>query len=296
MAKNVERYIATAIQVLLKEEDVQWELIVIDDHSTDNTLSVAKKFADNDGRVKVFKNKYTGKVLGTNYGYALSVGQIIKCIDSDDILSGCFFKFIPQMLDYDAHCHAALIVDEALSPLATYSPNKKIINSSFQYSAVNLLSLPKWSWSFSREIGDKIFPLPNNLPFEDVWISLLIKKHAFKILVIKEPLYFYRQHDNQTFGGIINFNKDVVVYRAKRILKLIKVIENEPRILCNELMIDFSAIKFFNELLSKEFLSWKMALFSKLNYSLKMKLIFYRFYPTLCSSLIKLKWFFDAKS
>ena len=76
------------------------------------------------------------------------------------------------MNKYDAHCHAALIVDENLKKLAKYHANPKLITSSFEEVASNLISLPKWSWSFKREIVEKIFPLPSELPFEDVWMAI----------------------------------------------------------------------------------------------------------------------------
>ena len=85
----------------------------------------------------------------------------------------------------------------------------------------NIVSIPKWSWSFNRRLGDILFPMPETLPFEDVWISFLIKKNANKIYSIKEPVYLYRQHSGQTFGGIINYSKDIVIFRAKRLLRLI---------------------------------------------------------------------------
>ena len=92
MAKNAGRHIGDAINELQKEDASPWELIIVDDHSLDNTFEIAKSFAENDNRIIVRKNIFSGKVLGTNFGFTLTNGDIIKCIDSDDILNVDFFS------------------------------------------------------------------------------------------------------------------------------------------------------------------------------------------------------------
>ena len=114
MAKNVENYISDAIIELQQEMVVKWELIIIDDHSIDSTYQTALNFAKRDYRIIVKKNKFIGKVLGTNYGYTLTSGEIIKCIDSDDVLINNFFNEYQKLKLFDAHYHDAYIVNEKL--------------------------------------------------------------------------------------------------------------------------------------------------------------------------------------
>jgi len=231
MAYNVEKYITDAIVELQKENEVKWELIIVDDFSTDNTFETAKKFADVDSRIKLVRNITKGKVTGTNYGYSLTIGDIIKCIDSDDVLLQDSFRYYEDMKKYDAHCHSSYITDNKLNIKATYQYNPLMLLKDYEFILANLISFPKVSWSFSRKIADKVFPMPENLPFEDVWISMIVKKNAKNIYAMGNPLYLYRQHNNQTFGGIINYDSDRVIFRAKRLLKLMNILETEPRII-----------------------------------------------------------------
>lgn len=175
-AKNTERFIGEAIEPLLKVNNHDWELIIVEDHSEDRTFDIASDFARRDNRIKVYKNIGHGKVMGLNYGYSKTHGNIIKCIDSDDVIDIKFFDLIANLKEFDAHCHDSIIVDDRLNILGKYNANTAILTN--EYSAVlqKLISLPRWSWSFSREIAEKIFPMPEELPFEDVWFSLIIKK------------------------------------------------------------------------------------------------------------------------
>lgn len=294
MAYNVENYISDAIVELQKENNIEWELIIIDDFSNDNTFGAAKKFAEQDKRIILVKNIKKGKVIGTNYGYSLSRGDIIKCIDSDDVLLQDFFREYEKMKNYDAHCHDSYITDSNLNIIATYAYNPLLISRDYEFVLSNLVSFPKVSWSFNRKIAEKIFPMPEGLPFEDVWISLIIKKNAINIFRIEKPMYLYRQHNNQTFGGIINYSNDKVVFRAKRLLKLMDVLENEPRVTEEFEKNIFDNVRAYNILMSHEKSSILDVLKSQIMVVAKIKIILIKKFPILAKYITILKWKLDA--
>ncbi len=294
MAYNVENYIEEAILELQKETEVKWELIIVEDFSDDDTFEIAKRMADKDERIALVKNISKGKVIGTNYGYSLTKGDIIKCIDSDDILEQDFFREYNNMKNYDAHCHSAFIVNSKLNNLGIYNINPILINTSYNDVINNFISLPKWSWSYKRELADKIFPMPENLPFEDVWISILIKKYSTSFLNINKPLYLYRQHDSNTFGGILNYNIDKVVFRANRLIKLIDIIENEQKYLIEGINKPFEDMKVYLDLQSNKANIYKI-LNSKITFIKKIKLILIIHSPSVAIFITKIKWKVDKR-
>tara|TARA_B100000902_G_scaffold185881_1_gene178256 strand:- start:1207 stop:2121 length:915 start_codon:yes stop_codon:yes gene_type:complete len=294
MSYNVEDFIEDAIVKLQKEKKINWELIIVDDFSTDNTFKVAKGFADNDERIRLVRNLIKGKVTGTNYGYSLTTGDIIKCIDSDDVLLQDFFKYYDEMKNYDAHCHSAFITDNKLNVQAVYNANPLLISKDYNFVLSNLLSFPKWSWSFKREVAQKIFPLPEILPFEDVWIGLLVKKYSKNIYDINKPMYLYRQHDNQTFGGIINYAPEKVIFRSKRLLNLINVLESEKRIMEGFEKNVFDSVKTYNLLMAEENVSIFRILLSPIKLIAKAKILLIKKTPKLAGFMTILKWKFDA--
>ncbi len=226
-AKNEARFIAEAIEAVRKADFQDWELVIVDDHSEDDTFNIARGFAEEDRRIRVLKNAGAGKVQGLNTGYNQSTGNTLKFIDADDILDSKFFDQLHLLQENDAFVHSYFITKSNLKIFAKYAMNYRYLNSDYNEVLENLVSLPRCTWTFTRQIAQKVFPLPETLPFEDVWFSLIIKKNAMSIANIGDSLYYYRQHEDQVFQGVLNFSKSTMQFRANRMLKLIAAFEKE---------------------------------------------------------------------
>lgn len=82
---NHQSFISEAIQSVLKQSFQDWEFLIIDDCSTDESFLIAKKFENQDSRIKVFKSPYNrGMVQNTNELILASKGEYIAIINSDD--------------------------------------------------------------------------------------------------------------------------------------------------------------------------------------------------------------------
>lgn len=85
-AYNCEGYIGSAIESILKQTFKDFEFIILDDGSSDNTLSVVKNYAKKDRRIKVFRNKKNLQIARTlNKAVKLAKADIVARMDSDDI-------------------------------------------------------------------------------------------------------------------------------------------------------------------------------------------------------------------
>lgn len=291
MARNEALRISDALHAFNEIDGISYEVLVIDDHSEDDTFQVVQKIALNNNNIKLYKNNYKGKVLGTNYGYELSNGEYIKCIDADDVLSKDFFEILSQLMSngFEAHCHGAEIVTNDLTFMSRYNVNKSIVKDDYRFIVENLVSIPKWSWTISRAVADKVFPIPQELLIEDIWISANIKKYADKIHYDDRPLYLYRQHAGQDYGGILNFNKEINATRAKRSLNFIEYMEMHQ----SSENLDFKEIKLYLNLIYKNGALFDI-LSSPLPLKSKIKLIFLMKQPSLYSMLTKMKWYYDG--
>lgn len=295
-AKNAAGYVSDAISILLDAPFKDWELIVVEDHSCDDTLGILNKLAGQDARVTVVRNTGSGKIAGLNYGYSLAHGRIIKCIDADDQLRPEFFDHIDTMSQCDAMCHDMCVTAGDLSVRGRYAMDQSFFQCGFEYCLRYLKSLPRCTWSFTRELGDRIFPMPAELPFEDVWFSLVIKRYATKISYISEGLYYYRQHEEQTFGGVLSFSDPVVVFRAQRMLRLLEVIESDKGADLRQGVAAngfFDEIRQFYRLLSQPRVSSKSILGSAMPASFKAKVFIYKKLSRLAPYTVRLKWLLD---
>lgn len=83
---NRARYIKEAIESVLVQSFGDWELIIIDDASTDNTPAIVQEYAQKDSRIRYFRNETNLKIpRSRNLGLKMAEGKYIAVLDSDDV-------------------------------------------------------------------------------------------------------------------------------------------------------------------------------------------------------------------
>lgn len=83
---NSEKFLDDSIKSVLGQSYTNWEMIIIDDFSEDNTQDVVKKYSDNDFRIKYFRlSKNCGAAVSRNEAIKRATGDFIAFLDSDDI-------------------------------------------------------------------------------------------------------------------------------------------------------------------------------------------------------------------
>ena len=83
-AYNSEKYIRNSIKSVINQTYKNWELIIIDDYSTDNTVSIIEEFQNKN--IHLIKNKKnSGAAISRNKGIKLAKGNYIAFLDSDDL-------------------------------------------------------------------------------------------------------------------------------------------------------------------------------------------------------------------
>jgi len=86
-AYNREKFIEEAIESVLASTLTDFELIIVDDGSKDNTVQLAKKYADKDARVRLYVNeKNLGDYPNRNKAASYATGKYLKYLDSDDLI------------------------------------------------------------------------------------------------------------------------------------------------------------------------------------------------------------------
>jgi glycosyltransferase involved in cell wall biosynthesis len=266
------------------------EIIVVYDYISDNCKNKQATLFKNNDSIKLLMSPLKGRINALNYGYSKSKGDIIKCIDADDILLNEYFDKLEIMEDYSAHCHNAKLVDDNSKIIGHYTFDNKILFNDYNYVLSNLKSPPRWVWSFKRGLADLIFPIPPELFAEDIWFSLIIKKNCKKIFHLNSEVYLYRQHDDGEWGGIKNFSPDVMNRRARWNLTLIPVLlKNRSHLSIVSDDIFNNLINYYTALLNKKSLS--NIFFSKTTIYYKAKLFIIMYLPVIATILLSIKWF-----
>lgn len=98
---NSEKYLARCLNSVLSQTYTDFEVIIVDDGSTDSSNQICIEYAQKDKRVKVFKQENKGASAARNFGLRLSEGNLISFVDSDDAID-------PRMIEI---LYNALMVD-----------------------------------------------------------------------------------------------------------------------------------------------------------------------------------------
>jgi glycosyltransferase involved in cell wall biosynthesis len=82
---NAEKYVGAAIESILAQTHSHFELILVDDGSTDESAAIARQFAERDGRIRVLCGAHAGQSDALNVGVGAAAGEYIALFNNDDI-------------------------------------------------------------------------------------------------------------------------------------------------------------------------------------------------------------------
>jgi len=206
---NQDKYLARCMRSLLNQtlSKNDYEIIVINDGSTDKTELVLKQFSK---EIKLLKNKKNkGLPYSINKGIISSQGRFIVRVDSDDYVNSNFLKFLYEFLIQNEKFK----VDGVACDYLLVDDNEKVIaKKKFQENPIGCGIMFKKSHLKKIGFYDKKFFLCE----EKELIIRYKKKYNLDYLGI--PLYRYRRHNNN-----ITNNKNNIKYFEKLILKKFNV-------------------------------------------------------------------------
>lgn len=205
---NGSRFIKEQIDSILPQLSPADELVISDDHSTDNTIDIIRSY--NDDRIKLVINELT-RGVAHNFENALvhSKGDILFLADQDDVWFFTKIKEMERFLlggEYDVVSCNCSLTDTNLNIIQTkYYTNKSPMNKTVFANWYKNLWLG-CCMAFRREVLLLVLPFPKKLVAHDLWIALFSQIH-FKCGYYPKVLQFYRRHEKTvSFAGAKSTN------------------------------------------------------------------------------------------
>ncbi len=201
---NQAQYLDEALHSVLNQSYQNWECIIVNDGSPDNTEEVAKNWKAKDSRFKYLYKKNGGLSSARNLGLRLATGNYIQFLDSDDVLS-------------------EVKLEKSMEIFKNKTSNENIVITNFRMFSENLLQskepychlsaklfdfknvLFKWETHFSIPIHCglfeaslfKDFKFPEALKAKEDWVMwLFLFQKNTQVYFLDQPLAFYRLNPN----------------------------------------------------------------------------------------------------
>lgn len=125
---NVEKYLSDCIESLVNQTYKNIEIILVNDGSTDSSLSICEKYQVNDSRIKLINLINSGVSKARNEGIKISTGEFVRFVDSDDIIP---LNSIEESIAYTINDENIDLIIFPYKMLYTYK--EKIFKSNYQY-------------------------------------------------------------------------------------------------------------------------------------------------------------------
>ena len=203
-AYNSEKYIKKAIESVLNQTFTDFELIIINDGSTDNTLNIINSFSDS--RIRLINQENMGPGASRNRALRIARGRYIMYLDSDDWLC-------PNALEVAWREITRSDADMTFFQMSNfdgerYYPNDwfslKQFDESFENRVFHSKETPGSIFDLSVGVCQKIYShdflsrinarFPEGIFFEDMPFFFYVYLKAERISIIKKPLYVRRKH------------------------------------------------------------------------------------------------------
>ncbi|WP_455045575.1 glycosyltransferase family 2 protein [Leptotrichia trevisanii] len=221
---NAGKFIGKAIETVLSQTYENWEMLIMNDVSTDNSLAVVNEFAKKDDRIKVVNTeKNMGVVKGRNHLIDLARGKYIAFLDADDYWHS---EKLEKQIQFMKEKNASISCTEYTRVRENGEKiNEVVIKSEISYTDMlknNYLGCLTVMYDVEK-VGKRYFKeLEKN---EDYVLWLEIVKDVKTIYGLKENLAYYRVLDNSRSSNKVKTAKvRWEIYRKVEKLSLLKSI------------------------------------------------------------------------
>lgn len=209
---NKAPYVAKAIGSVLSQTFADYELIIIDDGSQDDSFPNAAKAVEGHGNCQVIRQENAGVSMARNNGVACSQGDYLCFLDADDWWAPSFLEEVSELIDEypEAGIYGTgyIIVNETkhktrVAPVGVESGFEKgYINYCQVYAKTLAMPLTSISVAIPRDVFDEMGGFPSGIKLgEDflLWVKIALRK---KVAFLNRPLAYYNQDADSQWRAV----------------------------------------------------------------------------------------------
>lgn len=203
--KNTSKFLPECLDSIIQQSNKHWELLIIDDNSSDNSHSIVNTYSEKDARIKLFKNSGSGIISALRLAFEKSSGTYITRMDSDDIMHPEKLELMLNDILKHGRKHIALGLVKYFSETGIgdgYAKYEAWLNNltseGTNYSEIyKECVIPSPCWMIHREdlISCEAFQ-PNRYP-EDYDLTFRFYKNNIKCIPSNHLLHYWRDYNTR---------------------------------------------------------------------------------------------------
>ena len=194
---NREKYIARSIEAILAQTYRQFEFVIVDNGSSDQSGTIADEYALKDLRIKVLHIEKSSIGHGRNIGIANATGEYIAFVDDDDVAAPDMLEFLDRLVQ-ENHADIAICIWSAEDAVTELLKRKR-----------NNAGLP--TKLIRRELFEQI-PFKEDCKYEDIWICYKYMANANKVAAYGLPKYCFTRHESNNSS----FTQNAGLWKAEQ--------------------------------------------------------------------------------
>ena len=197
---NTEKYLEKCFSSLLAQSFQDFEIICVDDGSSDGSLRILNEYASRDSRIKVLSQKNAGQSVARNRALSLAGGEFISFVDSDDYISADFLESLYESVsgnDADIAVTSYNMVENG-STMVRYDLDCSS-ESRFEKKLPRVLNGMCCNKLFRRSFLEKYnIRFPEGIFYEDNLFLIKALFYSNKVIFINSGCYYYIKHSGST--------------------------------------------------------------------------------------------------
>lgn len=216
---NAEQVLGRCIESVLKQDYKQFELILVNDGSKDNSGIICDKYASQDDRIRVIHKLNTGVSDTRNTAITVAKGEFLQFLDSDDWITPDATRLLVSTAK-EQQCDMVIsdfyrVIGERVSPKGDIQENILLTREEF---ATHMMENPAdfyygvlWNKLYRKSIIDKYqLSMDSEISWcEDFMFNMEYIRHANSVYVLHVPLYYYVKTKGSLVSQGASFTKTI---------------------------------------------------------------------------------------